>query len=404
MMNRMNDPLRIAFLTNEFVIEKPDSGGLGNYLNRITQTLRELGHQPEIFVSRKYPETPTVVDFNGVRVEHVEVIRNRAYWWFRRFDQKFLHSPWGGPAEYIGTALALSRALEQRHMVAPFDLVQSSNCGASGLLVRRKRGRRHIARFSSVRDLTFAVDGLLNGWGARAIIWLEWAAVNRADLIYAPSQFIADYYWREKKANVRVLRPPVFLEVAPAAEVSIPLPPRYLIHFGSIGDLKGSDVLAAALPIVWQEASDLQMIWAGPERIPGDFARYQRLWGEKADNVQWTGALPKPELYAILQRAEAAVLPSRVDNLPNTVIESLMLGVPVIGSDGASIDELVEPGVSGALVPIGDHRALAQVMLTTWQCGVPWLGDGFQRPSQLDDLKPDVAAQNLLRLAGFSFE
>lgn len=403
-MKQINRPLRIAFLTNEFVIEKPDSGGLGNYLNRITQALRDLGHQPEVFVSRIYPETPTVVDFNGVRVEHVDVVRNRPYWWFRRFDQKFLHSPWGGPAEYIGTALALSRALEQRHTVAPFDLVQSSNCGASGLLVRRKRGRRHIARLSSVRDLTFAVDGLLNGWGARAIIWLEWVSVNRVDLIYAPSQFIADYYRQEKGANIKVLRPPVFLEATPMAEPSIPLPPRYLIHFGSIGDLKGSDVLAAALPLVWQEAPDLQMIWAGPERIRGDFARYQRLWGEKANNIRWVGALPKPELYTVLQRAEAAVLPSRVDNLPNTVIESLMLGVPVIGSNGASIDELVEAGASGALVPIGDHRALAAAMLAVWRREVSWLGAGFQRPSQLDNLRPDVAAQNLLHLAGFSHE
>lgn len=394
----MNKPLRIAFLTNEFVIEKPNGGGLGSYLNRMTQALRDLGHQPEIFASRIHADTPAVIDFNGVRVEHVDTVRNRFYWWLKRFDKKYLQSPWGGPAEYLGSALGLSRALERRHAAAPFDLLQSANCGASGFFVRRRPGRRHVARLSSVRELTFAVDGMLNGLGAHSIVWLEWAAVRRADLIYAPSQFIADYYKRTKNVTIQTIRPPVFLEIAPACELPYALPSRYLIHFGSIGDLKGSDAVAQALPIVWQEAPDLQMIWAGRERVAGDFARYRHLWGERAANVNWLGAVPKAELYAILKQAEAAVLPSQVDNLPNTVIESLMFGVPVIGSDGASIDELVEPGLSGELIAIGDHQALAAVMLKAWRGEAPWLGAGFQRPAILDELKPEIAARNLLAL------
>jgi glycosyltransferase involved in cell wall biosynthesis len=50
------------------------------------------------------------------------------------------------------------------------------------------------------------------------------------------------------------------------------------------------------------------------------------------NRIHVTGSLSKSELYAVLQRADAAVLPSQVDNLPNTVIESLMFGIPVIGS------------------------------------------------------------------------
>jgi glycosyltransferase involved in cell wall biosynthesis len=55
-----------------------------------------------------------------------------------------------------------------------------------------------------------------------------------------------------------------------------------------------------------------------------------------------------------------------VDNLPNTAIESLTRGVPVIGSAGASIDELVIDGIDGLLVPIGDTDTLAKSMAATW--------------------------------------
>ena len=63
------------------------------------------------------------------------------------------------------------------------------------------------------------------------------------------------------------------------------------------------------------------------------------------------------------------MLPSRFDNLPNTVIECLALGVPVIGTIGASIEELVTPGRDGELVPIADPRALAAAITARWRAG-----------------------------------
>ena len=76
-----------------------------------------------------------------------------------------------------------------------------------------------------------------------------------------------------------------------------------------------------------------------------------------------TGPLLRPAMQTVLRRADVAVLPSQVDNLPNTVIESLSLGIPVLGSRGASIDELVEEGRSGHLVAFGDVQALANALI-----------------------------------------
>jgi glycosyltransferase involved in cell wall biosynthesis len=253
---------------------------------------------------------------------------------------------------------------------------------------------------SSHRALWFDVDGQTS-FGAKVMIWLERACVRRADIAYAPSRFVANYCRRSWRKDVQVVRPPMLLECQPAETLMPRLPERYLIHFGQIGKRKGSDVLAKALNHIWQTEPDFKMIWAGNVIKPGEYERCYRLWGEFANNVLWLGAVEKPLLYAILKRAEAAVLPSRVDNLPNTVIESLMFGVPVIGSKGASIDELVEPGKSGELIPIGDDAALSDAMLRVWHRHVEWQGTGFQQPRNLDELEPSVAASNLLRLAGF---
>ena len=89
------------------------------------------------------------------------------------------------------------------------------------------------------------------------------------------------------------------------------------------------------------------------------------------------------------------------NSLSNTAIESLFFGIPVIGSQWVSFDELIEPGISGELVPIGDPVALARVLLKVWRKEVTWIGRDFRPPAILKEMVPHVAASNLIRLAGF---
>jgi glycosyltransferase involved in cell wall biosynthesis len=231
----------------------------------------------------------------------------------------------------------------------------------------------------------------------RIICFLERRCIRRASIVYAPSRLLADYARGRLGVKAKVVRPPAYIEVAPYAN-PLGLPERYFIHFGTIGRRKGSDVIAEALPLVWQQAPDFAMVWAGKLNGATSFDEYRRKWGRHASHVVWTGPAEKPLLYGMLRRADAAVLPSRVDNLPNTVIESLLFRVPVIGTRGTSIEELVEPGRSGELVPTGDPTALASVMISAWRRSVPWANGGFQPPAVLAEMDPKSAASAVVRL------
>src|SRR4029078_1183319 len=121
----------------------------------------------------------------------------------------------------------------------------------------------------------------------------------------------------------------------------------------------GTELLAQALPIAWKSVPDLTMVWTG-RYSESEMQHWRSLWGKKSEQILVTGPVRRAELQVILRKAECSVLPSQVDNLPNTVIESLMNGIPVIGTRGASVDELVEDGVNGHLGPVGDSDALAQ--------------------------------------------
>ena len=58
------------------------------------------------------------------------------------------------------------------------------------------------------------------------------------------------------------------------------------------------------------------------------------------------------------------ILPSLEDNLPNTMLEAMGCGTPVIGSDVGGIPDMVKDGITGYLVPSGDVRRWGETLLT----------------------------------------
>ena len=80
------------------------------------------------------------------------------------------------------------------------------------------------------------------------------------------------------------------------------------------------------------------------------------------NDVSLPGFVDNP--YAFLKRAQVFVLSSVWEGLPTVLIEALALGVPVVSTDCKSGPrEILKDGKYGALVPVGDHTALAEAIL-----------------------------------------
>jgi glycosyltransferase involved in cell wall biosynthesis len=355
---------RIAFLSPEFIADYPDGGGIGNYVHKMARALRNAGHVPEVFVTSPLP--PGAFEFEGIRVERVPARCGRPLLEGARAVANTVRRPvhMRNYLNFLSASHALAGAMEARHREAPFDIVQSVDMRLTGIAVQRAPERVHLLRFSINAELHSVGDG-----DPADFSWSEqnWEAMllRRVDGAYAPSAFFARHLTAKHGMKVGVVRPPAVrnsdVPVAPPPG----LPPRFLIHFGNLIRRKGTAWLAEAIKRVVEVEPDFRMVWVGP----GDPALPEILngLGPARANVLALHPLPKALLYAVLQRAEAGVVPSRVDNLPNTAIECLIHGIPVIGTNGASIDELVTEGVDGTLVPSGDVDALAGALLRTWR-------------------------------------
>lgn len=67
-------------------------------------------------------------------------------------------------------------------------------------------------------------------------------------------------------------------------------------------------------------------------------------------------------LAAIYSAADVFVIPSLQDNLPNTVLESMACGTPVVGFDAGGIPDMVRPEETGWLAKTGDVPSLRRTI------------------------------------------
>ena len=237
-------------------------------------------------------------------------------------------------------------------------------------------------------------------WGSAARIdhflltCAEHKLLNEADLVYSPSEHAAAYYRRKIGIDAHIIRPPFEVGTDQSCVTYDGLPDRFLLHIGNIDRVKGSDVLANALVVAWRFEPELQMVWAGSDRNRL-VERFSSAWGENANKVLWLGPVNRNVVPAIIRQAVAIVSPSRVDNLPNSVLEAQSMNVPVIGSYSSSIDEIVVDNKTGKLVFQGDVSGLAQALVTAWR-GEPPFASKCDLPPIFEELRSECAIQSLL--------
>ena len=78
----------------------------------------------------------------------------------------------------------------------------------------------------------------------------------------------------------------------------------------------------------------------------------------KLSELVWMSG-DRDDVPQLLQAMDIFLLPSLAEGVSNTVLEAMSTGLPVVATDTGGTPELIEQGVNGYLVPVGDFVALA---------------------------------------------
>jgi glycosyltransferase involved in cell wall biosynthesis len=134
-------------------------------------------------------------------------------------------------------------------------------------------------------------------------------------------------------------------------------PRRRLLFLGTSFMVKGGDVVLEALRLVRAQDPRITLTVAGPSTWP--------LPSAPPPGVDFVGNVPRDRVLELLDTHDLLVMPSRLEGFGIVFVEAMARGLPCIGRRAFAMPELIEDGVTGALVESDDPAALAQAISTT---------------------------------------
>ena len=134
---------------------------------------------------------------------------------------------------------------------------------------------------------------------------------------------------------------------------------KYILSLSRLSHEKGLDTLIEAFSAMNVENTILLIVGDGPLK-----SKLQHKVGylRMEKKILFFDAVPHNETVKWYNAADVFCLPSLWEGCPNTIIESLACGTPVVASNVGGIPDLVPDDSYGLLVPPGDSASLAAAL------------------------------------------
>ena len=354
----MQEQIRLCVVSPLF---HPDLGGVGRQAVLLTARLKECGLK--LFVlSRKMKDLPEFQMPSNIEVHYIPALR------------PYVHNLEDKSFPNLMTSFSFSMMLSYKlfTMRKKYDLVHFH--GASIPLIiclplLKLLRKKVIAKVLASRLGTEA--GSLRG---RYLFLGNIMAyiLKNADSFIAISQEIAAGLRSDGVRPEKIVRVmnfvdterfcPVNGEERHMLKIALSADKNIVINFtGRIVERKGINVLINAFAKagnLLQSSSALIIIGAG-----SDEDKLRNLVSELRinNNVRFLGH--SREVVKYYQASDIFVLPSYAEGMPNSLLEAMSCGLPVIASRIGGVVDVVEDGKSGVLVEPGDVSGLTSAMI-----------------------------------------
>lgn len=199
----------------------------------------------------------------------------------------------------------------------------------------------------------------------RSVAWVR-PSLRRADALLVPSGFLAEVFGRYGFASTIVpnivnldrFSAASALPATAAGEGDAPC----ILVARNLEPIYDNQTALRAFAIVARSHARARLIVAGSGPLRQELEALARELGI-ANAVEFTGRVEHEGMAALYRSADIMLNPSLVDNTPNSVLEAMASGVPVISTNVGGVPYLVQDGETALLVPPADPAAMAAAML-----------------------------------------
>ncbi len=358
--------MNIVFVTVELATAENSSGGLASFTANIARIFAQNGHQVTILLVTS-KEMQLVFD-DSINVKSIYI--KKKIWDF--FDKTAKCLSFGKANNYVEirkVMVSVYKSIQTRRQIKviskkkKIDIVHYCNLSALALFASQKipyviriSGWAHACREADLPNTAIQYRDAKLFIGDRLLAY----PVKKSRYVISPSTLSANIGKEKFGITAKVIESPYILNEEnwdDSLYQSLIRDKKYIIHYGSLKYLKGTHVVAQLANELLREYSEIYLVLAGNseelldkngKKIKAD-EFVKKSAGEFADRVIYAGRLVREQLYPFIQNAELCLLPYRMDNLSNACIEAMAMGKIVIGTDGASFEQLIEDRVSGFL-------------------------------------------------------
>lgn len=337
----MKNRSRVLLINYEY---PPLGGGAGTATAGIARALTGLGCEVVVLTSR-YRGLPARESSNGFTIVRVPVVR-------RRVDRATPLQMLTFLASASVAMLPLTRKWKPDVSIAFFTIPS----GPVAWLLRVLRGVPFIVslRGGDVPGFEWAPEARkYHRLTAPVLRWL-W---RRADAVVANSNGLRDLA-KTSTPELPIAAVPNGVELPQMVAGSATETPR-LLTMGRLTQQKGIDILFRAMLQLKDLDFALDIAGDGPDRA--ELEQMAKDLGVES-RVRFLGWVAREQIPGTFANAAAFVLASRIEGMPNVVLEAMAYGRPVICTRVFGCDELVEDGVTGMQVDIENEDQLAAAL------------------------------------------
>ncbi len=343
-------PLRVALTTCDDIF---DAGGVGTSITRIARGL-----------STKYNARVDILMLNSN--QHTE-FNPRGRNGITRLDQRsdnvtiYKLTSWTGgssPAQHwVDVHYALLELARERR----YDLMQAFYASLTGFPTVYAAQELNIPSIMSIRGN----DIIRDVFHSERFPNLKWALENA-------TQFTAVSQEGLQKARILSASPNkgrVILNSIRPEDYSEGIQEFHLSHpiVGSLAvfkNKKGIEVLLCAFSMLLQKYPTAHLLLVGFV-IPGEQNHFENIVTKYNlnDRITVTGLIPRQDALRYIRTMDIFAFTSLHDGCPNTVLEAMLAGVPIVATRVGAIPELIEDGKHGLLVHPGSATELHEAMV-----------------------------------------
>ncbi len=312
-----------------FVIPKLSSGGAERAISVFASGIAELGYDVSLIIYKRTPEEYPVSDLvkKYYRCDE-EYSSNKVIIFLQklRYVRRFLKD-------------------NQIDVVVPF----LENCVIHTFVASRGLKIKYV---SSLRNNPYM---------------LSKKERRRTDFItaLADAHFVQNHM--QKEYYSKAIQKKTFIVTNPVSDAFIENEKQYrndikkIVAVGRLNEQKNYYMLIDAMKIVLKEFSDIQLEIYGEGSEEDKLKQYINDNGLE-NNIHLMGR--SEDIKSVYNNSDVYVMTSDYEGMPNSLLEALTFGMPSISTDcPTGPSELIEDGVNGYLVPMGDSKVLAERLI-----------------------------------------